>query len=697
MAKKVQRNAGPGPLLLQAGRRLVDWRRLSALGHKRRALLTALLLFTGMLVYSQYSLMRVSVKKYLRNRDKAKAFVKIEAGDADMLGRLPFDTYGEEGRPELVVSRGTVMGTTSGTGNMVKQFYRLENVQVGREGLNFFHDDGFEKQTTDRDQAGDGPRDDPVKNSWVDTIFNNGTSMRLPMVTMMRHAETGEYTYIKWHYAPASKRQPTCRKWVDRPTYLVQMQHSSNIWHAWNEGIQAAFQTLREQGLLPLIEVDERGYGTEYVDDLDGEGCPWEIDQDTLVPRRGSTCRVKTGIVEEGPCTLEDCVPGVHSYFRDDGPVLWMAKGMGVTKTWKHMFYAISSNIWSWESLQGSCFRELYIGKSNTLSYYMPLLPLLDDGSQTALTQANIRQITSWRSNATEAFKRLMRPAQKDAVVFRRDVSKIPMWKEPWPDHSLPAWRRLFLGIGPEDLADGALDVVKPNKGWARRAYMSPKEVTELEGMWNASAKLTERLGRREQGTQSVARKSNHELPRPVVTYLWRDNYKRSVLNTHDVLSYILMRYNVTLRVTSLQEPLPEVVDLMSTSDVVIGMHGAGWTNGLFLKRGAASLQLIPYGWVKDDGAIIRGSSYKSLLLASDSNYHEFVNDDPEMAFMRRHDFKSMKLKGVDMEFSIHPKRSWGLPSGVRPGNHWIYQNTFVDMVKFHKVLDETMSSVLFE
>jgi hypothetical protein len=325
----------------------------------------------------------------------------------------------------------------------------------------------------------------------------------------------------------------------------------------------------------------------------------------------------------------------------------------------------------------------------------MPLLPLLDDGSQTALTQANIREITSWRSNATEAFKRLMRPAQRDAVIFKRDVSKIPMWKEPWPDHSLPAWRRLFLGIGPEDLADGALDVVKPNKGWARRSYMSPKEVTTLEGMWNASAKLTERLGRRESGPQNIERKPHHESPRPVVTYLWRDNYKRSVLNTHDVLSYILMRYNVTLRVTSLQEPLPEVVDLMSTSDVVIGMHGAGWTNGLFLKRGAATLQLIPYGWVKEDGAIIRGSSYKSLLLASDSDYHEFINDDPEMAFMRRHDFKSMKQKGVEMEFSVHPKRSWGLPTGVRPGNHWIYQNTFVDMDKFHKAIDETMASMM--
>jgi hypothetical protein len=649
------------------------WARLS---YRRKVVVGSFLVFVGILLFSQYSVMRVSMKKYLRKLEKAKAFVKVGGGDEAKLGSLSFDGYGGEGRPEVVVSRGTVMGTTTGAGNMQKQFYKLEHVQVGKDGLNFFYDEGFQK---------------PEEN-YVDTIFNNGTSMRMPTTTMMRHAENGKYTYIKWHYNPAAKKQPVCRKWVDRPTYLVQMQHSSNIWHAWNEGIQAAFQTLREQGLLPLVEVDARGYGTEYVDDLD-PGCPWEIDQETLTPRRPSTCRVKTGIVKEGPCTLDDCVPGVHSYFRDDGPVLWLAKGMGVTKTWQHMFYAISSNVWSWESLVGSCFRELYIGKSNTLSYYMPLLPLADDGTQTELTKTNIRAITSWRSNATEAFKRVMRPAQKDAIVFHRDVSKIPMWKEPWPDHTLPAWSTLFRGVGPEDV--GALDVLKPNKGWARRAYMSPKEVTNLEAMWNQSSKLAAELAQRPatDPQPALGNAAKLETPRPVVTYLWRDNYKRSVLNTHDILSYVLRRYNVTLRVTSLQEPLPEVVDLMSHSDVVIGMHGAGWTNGLFLKRGAATLQLIPYGWVKEDGAIIRGSSYKSLLLASDSNYHEYVNDDPELAFMRRHDFKSMKLKGVDMEYAIHPKKSWGLPDGVRPGNHWIYQNTYVDMDKFSKAIDETMAS----
>jgi hypothetical protein len=291
--------------------------------------------------------------------EKAKAFVKISAGTSDKLGPLDFDTFSNEGQPQRIVSKGTVMGAMSSTGHMRKQYYKVENVQLDKKGLYFYHDDDFEK---------------PEAN-WVDTIFNNGTNSRLPTVTMMRHAENGKYTYITWHYAPASKKQPTCKTWVDRPTYLVQMQHSSNIWHAWNEGIMAAFQTLREQGLLPLVEVDAHGYQREYVDDFE-DGCPWEIDQTTLEPKQMSTCRVKTGIVPEGPCTPNesfDCSPGVYSYYKNNGPLLWLSKDMGVTKQWSHMYYAISENIWPWESLTDACFRELYIGKSNTLSYYMPL------------------------------------------------------------------------------------------------------------------------------------------------------------------------------------------------------------------------------------------------------------------------------------------------------------------------------------
>lgn len=82
---------------------------------------------------------------------------------------------------------------------------------------------------------------------------------------------------------------------------------------------------------------------------------------------------------------------------------------------------------------------------------------------------------------------------------------------------------------------------------------------------------------------------------------------RRSVLNAQDILSYILTRYNVTVRVTTFSEPRLEAMELMGHTDVLIGMHGAGWTNAIFIKRGAGALQLMPYGWIFPNGDVVRG------------------------------------------------------------------------------------------
>lgn len=57
----------------------------------------------------------------------------------------------------------------------------------------------------------------------------------------------------------------------------------------------------------------------------------------------------------------------------------------------------------------------------------------------------------------------------------------------------------------------------------------------------------------------------------------------------------------------ALQEPLLEAMELLQHSDVVIGMHGAGWTNGMFVKHGAVAMQMFPYGWRLPDNSTIRG------------------------------------------------------------------------------------------
>jgi hypothetical protein len=88
--------------------------------------------------------------------EKNAQFVKLSDGRLEQLGPLSFDRFSNSGKPDMIVSKGTVLGTMTSTGNMLKQYYKLENVQIGK-GLYFYYNDGFQKPET----------------NWVDTIFNN--------------------------------------------------------------------------------------------------------------------------------------------------------------------------------------------------------------------------------------------------------------------------------------------------------------------------------------------------------------------------------------------------------------------------------------------------------------------------------------------------------------------------------------------
>ena len=97
-------------------------------------------------------------------------------------------------------------------------------------------------------------------------------------------------------------------------------------------------------------------------------------------------------------------------------------------------------------------------------------------------------------------------------------------------------------------------------------------------------------------------------------------------MNEADILEYILSRYNVTVRVTAFEEPLLETMQLMNSTDVLLGMHGAGWTNALFLKPGAAAIQLFPFGWrIERNRMLIRGLGYKNIARAKKCIYAELI------------------------------------------------------------------------
>ena len=56
------------------------------------------------------------------------------------------------------------------------------------------------------------------------------------------------------------------------------------------------------------------------------------------------------------------------------------------------------------------------------------------------------------------------------------------------------------------------------------------------------------------------------ELPRPVVVYISRNSSGRGIVNEEELLRYIVSRYNVTLRVTTFEEPLVMAMDMLNVS-----------------------------------------------------------------------------------------------------------------------------------
>ena len=624
----------------------------------------------------------------------------------------------EEGEEEeegqgLVISSATVLGTIAGIGSYSKAYYRFRNVQLADNNTITFY------------VAPGQPLPGPY---WLDIVTNNGTirDPSLPTTIMVRAGHLQSYHYMNIRYVASDQEQPECTKWEHRPTYLLTMQHNENIWHAWNDGLLGAFQTLREQGLIPLAEIDNNGNIREYVDDLDPE-CPRLIEPQgdrSMAVVRDEGCRQRVGVVGTEQTW---CDPTKYLWCREGlvalnssktGPVLLPFKGIDVIPQWEHLFRSMSSDIVGWNQSLGTCYSELYVGKSNVLQYYLPLRPSSRHHNRTMFEMTK-----EMRSNATATVKAFMITAERIHRA-RRHLRKPNLRR--WPGYEDPGLERLRQGIGPDEIK--ALAALKPKKDEALTVgKMTEDEWDELAASMAASAKTARKIAkeraavrrRRLQADVDAAAEEERSLgqrpgkndvlernkdrsssnppsraERPVVTYMWRGNFKRSVFNAQDILAYTLLRYNVTVRVSIFAEPILEAMELLHSTDVLIGMHGAGWTNALFIKRGAAAIQLLPYGWLHAHGKSIRGTAFQAMLEASDCSYMEWGNSNPKGAYFRREDFDSMMRRNKEVpEYAVHPKPSWELPHDKRPGNQWVYQNTLVDLEDFVPTLDAAMKA----
>lgn len=510
------------------------------------------------------------------------------------------------------------------------------------------------------------------------------------------------------------------------------------------------FQTLREVGRLPLALVGDSGKLTELTDGMGikpGE-CPWIYDHKQGRSVRMESCTMATWKRERRCDLMKDswCKPGaVFSMSRlllEQSPLILSFTKESTKNVWSHLYDSISMKQKTFDSVMGSCFNDIIIGKTSTLNFYQTLNST-PPAPQVLSKVPRIDNVEA-RVEAMAVFKEFILSSQREWV--KKETERTGSIWDGYDDKGL---EKLRQGVGAEVAGTDALDAITPKsvagvireeiddlkksferhkstvdpivKGFERRyGFNVPDTLSEEDAKklfdeesnaalvyhelkkqhvnldFNGGKKHTRSRGRKGRMLQSVespkpwfvrSKTYRHELPRPVVTYMSRNFFARGVVNERDILEYILSKYEVTLRVTTFQEPLLEVMELLSHSDVLFGMHGAGWTNALFMKRGATAMQMYPYGWMLPDNSTVRGYNYREIVYASEGNYFEWVNPIRENAYFRRIDFK----KQEDSIFQLHPRKEDPLPQDRWPGNQWVYQNTYVDMKLFSTEIDKMM------
>ena len=511
------------------------------------------------------------------------------------------------------------------------------------------------------------------------------------------------------------------------------------------------FQTLREIGRLPLALVCADGKLTELTDGMGikpGE-CPWIYDHAQGRSVRMESCSMATWKRNRRCDLVKDswCKPGaVFSMSRlllEHSPLILTFTKESTKNVWTHLYDSISMRQKTLDSVMGSCFSDIIIGKTSTLNFYQTLNST-PPAPQVLAKVPRIDNVEA-RVEAMAVFKEFIVSSQREWV--KKEAEKTGYV---WGGYEDKGLEKLRQGVGAEVAGTDALNAITPKsvagvvreeidelkKSFERHESLVNPIVKEFEKRYgfnvpdtlsdqdaeklfdeeSKAALVYEDLKKRhvklnldddrEERTRDRVRKSRmlqsvespsswfvksntyrYESPLPVVTYMSRNFFARGVVNEKDILEYILSKYDVTLRVTTFQEPLLEVMELLAHSDVLFGMHGAGWTNALFMKRGATTMQMYPYGWNLPDKTTVRGYNYREIVYASEGHYFEWVNPKRENAYFRRIDFK----KDKDSIFQLHPGKEDPLPEDKWPGNQWVYQNTYVDMKIFGKEIDAMM------
>ena len=511
---------------------------------------------------------------------------------------------------------------------------------------------------------------------------------------------------------------------MDSPSLLLHVSNADSMWQSWTKGLIPTFQTFRELGYLPLMQIGADGKVQELTTGITPGKCPNVVNPETGVTQAAVDC-LQTKSIPRGAapeyCGSEDtwCRLGVWphaAHMRTPHPAVFYTSDSVVAENpWGALYSAVAGGgVRSWSAGKGTCVRNLVVGFSQTLSVGEALA---SGGESGAPLEQQVRI-----SQGLETFSRYIRSAMdrleiNNAIEFLRySLSAaerlrrgITLGHGRYIDLRFKTYKELELAEGDSRELIEEFNYLEGRFPWVfegRSEWLTPREKWDDIARQAAHAAQPSPLG--------PPRNFALQQPLPVVTYIstW-GNLTGSVLNDRHVLRFIYWRYNVTIKVTTLSEHEATAAKLLAATDVLIGPAGPHWAHAVFLKPGAVSLQLLPYGSRSpDDGTLLQGGEVAPLIHFRHGSHLNWVNPHAEFSFFRKVDF-------VDHpeEFQDHPSRAnhggkWSTPfssssspdddyddddddnnadGASQPHPAWVNANTFADMNHLGPYIEEVM------
>lgn len=172
-----------------------------------------------------------------------------------------------------------------------------------------------------------------------------------------------------------------------------------------------------------------------------------------------------------------------------------------------------------------------------------------------------------------------------------------------------------------------------------------------------------------------------------VITFISREK-KRRILNVEEIKSFISMRWedNIHIQEYNLEDyTLSEQISIMRNTSILIGIHGAGLMNAMWLRDHAEVIELFPYKYYKP--------TYELVCDLLSLKRHVWINkivDNTVFNWKRVPKDLSFEDKELIVNTTRHPEVS---DSDLK--NLFKNQDTYIDIAQFMGIINPIISKMV--